>query len=139
MRARAQACASVSTVRMPLPHGSRCATEIVDQRARRLHRHDVEMEGLALDHAAERDHAVIGLLLLLGGIDRDGDGRHDFQRARHRDDVPGGLGLVEHLGGAGQQRVGDVVVEPRLDHEDARARGLRLFGLCWQVFVSVRP
>ena len=103
----------------------------VDQRARRLHRHDVEMEGLALDHAAERDRAVIGLLLLLGRVDRDGDGRHDLERARHGDDVPGGLGLVERLGGAGQQRVGDVVVEPRLDHEDARARGLRL--LCWSV------
>ena len=61
----------------------------VHQRARRLHRHDVEMKGLALDHAAERDHAVIGLLLLLGGVDRDGDGRRDFERARHRDDVPG--------------------------------------------------
>ena len=61
----------------------------VDQRARRLHRHDVEMERLALDHAAERHHAVVGLLLLFGRVDRDRDGRHDLERARHRDDVPG--------------------------------------------------
>ena len=99
----------------------------VDQRTRRLHRHDVEMEGLALDHAAERDHAVIGLFLLFGRVDRDGDGRHDLERARHGDDVPGGLSLVEHLGGAREQRVGDVVIEPRLDHEDAGARGLQRF------------
>ena len=73
----------------------------IDQRARRLHRHDVEMEGLAPDHAAERDHAVIGLLRLLGGIDRDRDRRRDFERARHGDDVIARAGLVERLRSAG--------------------------------------
>ena len=61
----------------------------------------------------------------------------DFERARHGDDVPGGPGLVERLGGACKQRIGDIVVEPRLDHEDARARGLRLFAAA--VFASARP
>ena len=84
-RARAQACASVSTVRMPLPIGSRRATDEIHQaRARIRMRHDVVVDGLAADHAAERDRAVVGLprasraassAMAIAG--------RNFQRARH--------------------------------------------------------
>ena len=126
MRARAQACASLSTVRMPLPIGSRRAIEKSIKRARRLHRDDVEMDGLAADHAAERDDAVIGLRRFSRGVDRDGDGRRDFERARHGDAVDLAPASSSTFWRPAQQRVGDVVVEARLDHEDARALGRRL-------------
>ena len=94
------------------------------------------MEGLALDHAAERDHAVVGPLLHFRRVDRNRRRRRDFERSRHGDDVPACPGLVERLGGAGQQGIGDVVVEPRLDHEDARAHGFCLPG--WFYWFSLR-
>ena len=76
MRARAQACSSVSTVRMPLPQRQAgAATGKSDQRARRLHRNDVEMEGLASgsrSRAQPRRHRAF--FLPLGGVDRDGNG-----------------------------------------------------------------
>ena len=40
------------------------------------------------DITPERDHTIIGLLLLLGGFDSDGDGRYDLKRARYGDEVP---------------------------------------------------
>ena len=101
--ARAQACASLSTVRMPLPSASWRSTREIHQAARRFVRHDFEMIGLALDHAAERDHAVIGRALLrCAASTRHGDGRRNFQRARHRDAVVVRAGLVEHARGAAQ-------------------------------------
>ena len=44
----------------------------------------------------------------------------DFQRARHGDAVVLRAGFVEHARGARQQRVGDVLVEARLDDQDAQ-------------------
>ena len=79
------------------------------------------MDGVAAHHAAERDRRVIGLAVLLGGIERDRDRRRNFQRAGHRDDVmrhAGGLQLGDR---AFQQRILDVVIEARLDDQRARA------------------
>ena len=45
------------------------------------------MNGVAADHAAERDRRVVGLAVALGGIERDRDRRRNFQRAGHGDDV----------------------------------------------------
>src|SRR5437763_311585 len=45
----------------------------IHQRARGFDRDDLEMDGVAADHAAERDRGVIGLSVLLCGIERDGD------------------------------------------------------------------
>src|SRR5262249_44494533 len=53
----------------------------VHQRARGFHRDDLEMDGVAADHAAKRNRRVIGLAVLLGGIKRDRDGRWNLQRA----------------------------------------------------------
>ena len=79
------------------------------------------MDGLAADDAAERDHAVVRRRLAVRGIDRHGDGGGNFQRARHGDAVELGAGFLQRVHGAGQQRVGDVVVKARLDDQDARA------------------
>ena len=93
-RARAQACASVSTVRMPLPIGKASRDRKIHQAARGLLRHDLEMDGLAADHAAERDGAVIGLALRLRAVERDRDRGRNFERARHGDEVDLGAGLL---------------------------------------------
>jgi len=87
------------------------------------------MNGVAADHAAERDHAVIGLAAPLGGVERDRNRAGDFQRARNADAVEGNLRGFEHARRAGQQRVGDVVVKPRLDHEESRAHDGNRFAL----------
>ena len=101
-------------------HGEFSRQRQIHQAARRLARHDVVMAGLAADHAAERDHAVISLALLLGRRERDGDGGGNFQRTRHADAVECGTGRVKRARRALQQHVGNVVIESRLDHEDAR-------------------
>ena len=90
----------------------------VHQRARRFVGDDVEMIGLAADHRAERDEAVIVGAALFGAVEREGDRGRDLQRAGHGDHVVGGAGLVERSLGAVEQRVGEVVVEARLDDED---------------------
>ena len=79
------------------------------------------MDGIAADHAAERDHAVIGLFLARRGIERHGDRGRDFERARHGDAVVARAGLVQRAGRARQQGVGDIVIKARLDNENARA------------------
>src|SRR5262249_22086603 len=43
----------------------------VHQSTRRLARHNVVMAGLAADHAAERNDAVIGRLALRGGVEHE--------------------------------------------------------------------
>src|SRR5262249_14387761 len=43
----------------------------IHQPARGFHRDDFEMDGFALDDAAERDRGVIGLSILLRSIQRD--------------------------------------------------------------------
>ena len=64
-RARAKACASVLTVTMPLPIGSAARDRELHQTARGLLRDDLEVDGVAADHAAKRDHAVIGSAFVL--------------------------------------------------------------------------
>ena len=76
---------------------------------------DVEMIGLAADDGAQRDKAVIVGAAFLGAVEREGNHRRDFQRARHGDDVIGRARLVERGLGAVEQRVGEIVVEARLD------------------------
>ena len=75
------------------------------------------MIGLAADDGAERDEAVIVGAALLGAVERKGNHRRNLQRAGHRDHVIGGARRVERGLGAVEQRVGEIVVEPRLDDQ----------------------
>ena len=61
-----------------------------------------------------------------GGIDRNRDRRRNFQRAGHGDDVVADAGGLQFGDRAFQQRILDVVVEPRLDDQRARARDVGL-------------
>jgi hypothetical protein len=78
------------------------------------------MAGLAADDASERHHPVIRVPLPLGRIDRDRDRRRDFQRSRYAHAIEGSARLLEGAGCTLQQHVGNVVVETRLDHQQAR-------------------
>ena len=91
---------------------------------------DVVMAGLAADDAAECDHAVIRLFARGRAVMRDHDGGRDLQRTGHRDHIEDDSGILQHAFRAAQQHVGDVVVEARLDDENARALDARLFWLC---------
>ena len=84
------------------------------------------MDGVAADHAAERDRGVIGFAVLLGGIERDRDRCRNFQRAGHRDDLMADAGRLQFGDRAFQHRVLDIVIEPRLDDQRARARDVGL-------------
>ena len=79
------------------------------------------MDGVAADHAAERNRRIIGLAVVLGGIERDRDRGRNFQRAGHRDDVVADAGGLQLGDRAFQQRILDIVIEPRLDDQRARA------------------
>ena len=91
-RARAHACASFSTVRMPLPSGRPSRHGEVHQGARALARDDLEMKGLAADDAAERHRRIVGRAGRRGRIEGDGERRRDFEGARHGQDVDARLG-----------------------------------------------
>ena len=88
------------------------------------------MDGVAADHAAERDHGVIGFPAALGRIQRNRNRRGNFQRAGHGDH------FMRHARGlklrhrALQQRVLDIVIEPRLDDQRARAADIALVLQC---------
>ena len=119
-RARAQACASFSTVRMPLPTAERAASTAMSiSAARGLVRDDVVMRGLAADDAAERDVAVVALRRARSRRapwrappeSRARPARTMRRRSRRR--ARGGRR-------AAQQLVGEVVVEARLDDEEVR-------------------
>ena len=69
------------------------------------------MDGVAADHAAERDRSVIRLLALLRRLHGNGNSRGNFQR-----------GVLQRAGRSGQERIGDILVEARLDDEDAHIR-----------------
>src|SRR4029077_8675778 len=84
-------------------------------------RHDLEMDGVAADDAAERDGAVVRPAPRTRRVDGDRNGARNFQRARHADALDLGSGFLQRLHGAGEQRIGDVVVIARLNDEDARA------------------
>src|SRR5262249_54063370 len=47
----------------------------------------------------------------------------DFERPRHGEPIKLRPGLFEHLRGTRQQRIGDVIVKPRLDHKNTSAPG----------------
>ena len=79
------------------------------------------MDGIAPDHATERNRRIKGLTVFLGGIERHGDCGRNFQRAGHRDDVVGDAGRLQFRNRAFQQRILDIVVKPRLDDQRARA------------------
>src|SRR5262249_48100103 len=80
------------------------------------------MQRLAADDAAERDRALVRLAAALGGIERDGDGRRHLERARHAHAIEDRTSLAQRAPGAGEQGVGDVLVEARLHDEEACAR-----------------
>ena len=84
------------------------------------------MDGVAPDHAAQRNRGVIGLAVLLGGVERDRDRGRNFQRAGHRDDVVADAGGLQLGDRAFQQRILDVVIEARLDDQRARAGNVGL-------------
>src|SRR3954466_14572535 len=82
----------------------------IHQTTRRFERDDFEMDGVASNNAAERYHGFIGLAGALGGIERDRDGRGDFERARHAQAIEHGAGLFQRAGRAREQCVGDIVI-----------------------------
>ena len=98
----------------------------IHQPARRLHRDDIEMDGLAPDDAAERDRGIIGFSTLLAGLDRNRDRRRNFQRAGHRDHVVIDASRLQLGDRAFQQRVLDVVIEARLHDQRASAGNIGL-------------
>ncbi len=93
----------------------------IEQRARRFLRHDLEMQRLAANDAAERDRALVGLAGTLGGVERHRDGGRDLERARHAHALVHRTGFLQRARGAREQGIGDVLVEARLDDEDTRA------------------
>src|SRR5580692_4044060 len=97
-------------------------------------RHDLEMDGIAADDAAERDRAVIRQAAPVRGVDGERNRARYFQRARHADAVELGAGFLQRLRGAGQERVRDLVVIARLDDEDART-----FARALTTLASPRP
>ena len=100
----------------------------IHQRPRALAGDDVVMPGLAADDAAERDHRVVGLPSVRGRVERDGDGRREF-RARRRPSRHRPSPARRRRPRARREKlVGDVVVEARLDDEDARAGNGRMAG-----------
>ena len=128
-RARTQACASFSTVRMPLPIASDSSTARSISPRLELVGDDIEMVGLAADDAAERDEAVIICAVFLGRIEGERDRRRNFQRARHGHHVIARAGLVERRFGAVQQGVGEAVIEARLDDQQVWVFGIGHLGL----------
>jgi hypothetical protein len=90
------------------------------------------MIGLAADHGAQRNEAVIVDTPLLRRIERKGNRGRNLERARHRDNIVGRAGLVERRLGAVEQRVGEVVVEASLDDQQFECIG----HICLQVAVT---
>jgi hypothetical protein len=70
------------------------------------------VRGLAADDAAERDIAVVAPR----SLHRHGNGRRDLESAGNRDHVEGGR--RQRRLGAGEQLVGEIVVETGLDDEE---------------------
>src|SRR5262245_44083388 len=84
-------------------------------------RHDVEMDGIAADDAAERHHTLVGSAAMFRRLDRHGDRRWNLERAGHRDAIDRNLCRIERAHRAGEQLIGDVVVKARLDDENSHA------------------
>src|SRR5262249_58152217 len=79
------------------------------------------MQRLAANDAAERDRTLVRATGALGGIERNRDGGRHFERARNADALEGRARFLQRACSACEQGVGDVLVEARLDDEDARA------------------
>jgi len=88
---------------------------------------DVEMDRIAANDAAERNDPVVGTLLAFRRFECHRDRGGNLQRARHADAVEGDAFRLEHAASAREQRIGDIVVEPRLDDENARSGDIALF------------
>ena len=84
------------------------------------------MDGVAPDHAAQCNRRVVRLAAVLGGLERNRDRGRNFQRAGYRNDVVGDAGGLQLGDRAFQQCILDVVIEPRLDDQRARARDVCL-------------
>ncbi len=92
----------------------------IHKRAGQFPGHDLEMEGFAPDHAAERNRAVVRPAGLGGGVERDRDRRRNFERARDPHGVMRGASPFESARGAGEEVRADLFVIARLDDEEAR-------------------
>ena len=86
---------------------------------RRLVGDDLEMIGLAADHGAQGDVAVIGLAdRTMPALVGEGDGGGNFQGAGHGDHVVLRAERAQRLGRTFQQGVGQVVVEAGFHDQD---------------------
>src|ERR1700739_4508310 len=97
-------------------------------------RDDLEMNGLATDHAAERNDAIIWPAPAPRGVDRKRNRGRNLQRTGHADAVERRLRLLERPRGGGKQRIGNLFVEARLDNEQARP-----FAVALVAFTPPRP
>ena len=93
----------------------------VHQRTRVSICYDIVVARLAANDAAERDRAFVRPARALGGVERNRDGRRQFERARNADALEGRARVLQRARGAGEQGVGDILIEARLGDEDARA------------------
>ena len=99
-RARFQACASFSTVTMPLPMHSPSSVSSMMPRAE-LARDNIVMRGLAADHHADRDIAVVRV----GSFRGKGDGARHFEGTGHSHDLILRLRRLNHRPSAARQLV----------------------------------
>ncbi len=88
------------------------------------------MDGLAADHAAKRDDAVIRAAFAPRRVGRYRDRGRNLKRTRHADALDGRVRLVQCAHRAGQKRIGDLVIKTRLDDQDARAFAVAFRTLC---------
>ena len=86
---------------------------------------DVVMARLAADHAAERDHGVVGLAGLLGRVESDGDGAPGFRARRRRSARPRWPAPPRRAAARRAEARRRFLVEARLDDEDAGAGNRR--------------
>jgi hypothetical protein len=84
------------------------------------------VNGVAAHHAAERNRRIIGPSVVLGGIERDRNRGRNFQRARYGEHVMRHAGSLEFGDRTFHQCVLNVVIEPRLDDQRARASDVGL-------------
>ena len=115
----------------------------IHQTARRFVRHQFEMIGLALDDAAERDHAVIGRALGLARRRAQWRWPPALRARPARRCGRRRAGLVEHARRAREQRVGDMLVKARFHDQHAQRvalfRSARLLGHVFRFLVEPRP
>src|ERR1700751_87918 len=99
-------------------------------------RNDLEMISFAADDAAKRDCAVKWALFGFGNVKYDRHGKWDFERAGHAHNFIRSTGFLESGFRPRAQQLGDCLIKPRLDNEEARACEISLKGAwrpVWQV------